>query len=42
MKSITWLVWLTLMIVGNIVFMNFIIAVVNDSYAASMRMKNAS
>ena len=42
MKQVTWLVWLTLMIVGNIVFMNFIIAVVNDSYTASMKMKNAS
>jgi hypothetical protein len=42
MKQVTWLVWLSLMIVGNIVFMNFIIAVVNDSYTASMTMKNAS
>ena len=42
MKQVTWLVWLTLMIVGNIVFMNFIIAVVTDSYTASMAMQTAS
>jgi hypothetical protein len=36
MKEVTWIVWLALMIIGNVVFMNFIIAVVNDSYATSM------
>ena len=39
MKQVTWLVWLTLMIVGNIVFMNFIIAVIGDSYQSSMSKK---
>jgi Ion transport protein len=36
MKELTWIVWLTLMIIGNVVFMNFIIAVVNESYTNSM------
>lgn len=39
MKEVTWIVWLALMIIGNVVFMNFIIAVVNDSYAQSMAKK---
>jgi hypothetical protein len=39
MKEVTWIVWLALMIIGNVVFMNFIIAVVNDSYATSMAKK---
>jgi hypothetical protein len=29
---LTWLVWLVVMLVGNVVFMNFIIAVVGQSY----------
>jgi hypothetical protein len=36
MKEITWLMWFGLMIVGNVVFMNIIIAVVNDSYNRAM------
>ena len=39
MKQETWIVWLALMIIGNVVFMNFIIAVVNDSYSQSMAKK---
>ena len=39
MKAITWVVWLFLMIMGNIVFMNFIIAVIGDSYQSSMTKK---
>jgi len=41
MKAETWIVWLALMIIGNVVFMNFIIAVVNDSYSQSMAKKVA-
>ena len=36
MQSITWLVWFTIMVFGNIVSMNFIIAVVSDSYNKSI------
>jgi hypothetical protein len=36
MQWLVWLAWLTIMIVGNVVFMNFIIAVVNESYTNSM------
>lgn len=31
-KIISWLVWFIILIVGNVIFMNFIIAVVNESY----------
>ena len=31
-KSLAWFIWLVIMIVGNMIFMNFIIAVVNESY----------
>jgi hypothetical protein len=31
--------WLAIMIIGNVVFMNFIFAVVNDSYSTSMANK---
>lgn len=34
--NLSWLVWLVIVIVGNIVFMNFIIAVVNSSYENCM------
>jgi hypothetical protein len=30
-KILTWIIWLGVMIVGNVIFMNFIIAVVNES-----------
>ena len=36
MQWLVWLAWVGIMIVGNVVFMNFIIAVVNDSYTKSM------
>jgi len=36
MQTVTWLVWFMLMIFGNIVSMNFIIAVVSDSYNKSI------
>ena len=36
LQSVTWVVWLIIIIVGNIVFMNFIIAVVNQSYENCM------
>ena len=35
-EILTWLVWLFIMIVGNVIFMNFIIAVINDSYSDCM------
>jgi hypothetical protein len=34
--TIVWIVWLLIILVGNIVFMNFIIAVVNESYENCM------
>ncbi len=34
---LTWLVWLLVMIVGNVIFMNFIIAVVSQSYENCMQ-----
>lgn len=35
-QTLTWIVWLIIMLVGNIIFMNFIIAVVNESYENCM------
>lgn len=40
-KSMTWAVWLFIIVVGNVVFMNFIIAVVNESYANCMSKMEA-
>jgi hypothetical protein len=34
---LTWAVWLLIMVVGNVVFMNFIIAVVSESYEKCMQ-----
>ena len=34
---LTWLVWLLIMVVGNVIFMNFIIAVVGQSYENCMQ-----
>jgi hypothetical protein len=31
-KNIMWVVWFLMMMVGNVVFMNFLIAVVSESY----------
>jgi hypothetical protein len=33
---LTWLVWLIVMMVGNVIFMNFLIAVVGQSYENCM------
>jgi hypothetical protein len=38
---LTWLVWFLVMIVGNVIFMNFIIAVVSQSYENCMQTMNA-
>ena len=35
-RSLAWFIWLVIMVVGNIIFMNFIIAVVNESYENCM------
>lgn len=35
-KALVWILWFLIMIVGNIVFMNFIIAVVSESYENCM------
>jgi len=34
--TLVWIIWLFIVIIGNIVFMNFIIAVVNESYENCM------
>jgi hypothetical protein len=39
--TLVWLVWLMIIVVCNIVFMNFIIAVVNESYENCMTKLNA-
>ena len=36
-KILTWIFWFIVMIVGNVIFMNFIIAVVNQSYSDCMQ-----
>ena len=38
-KILAWLLWFLILIIGNIVFMNFIIAVVSDSYESCMEKK---
>jgi hypothetical protein len=38
-KILAWLFWLLILIIGNIVFMNFIIAVVSESYESCMEQK---
>ena len=38
-KILAWLLWLIILIIGNIVFMNFIIAVVSESYTNCMEQK---
>ena len=35
-QEVGWILWLLVMIVGNMIFMNFIIAVVNESYENCM------
>jgi hypothetical protein len=36
-SGITWFVWVLIMVVGNVVFMNFIVAVVSESYEKCMQ-----
>ena len=38
-KILAWLLWFVILIIGNIVFMNFIIAVVSESYENCMEKK---
>jgi hypothetical protein len=38
-KLLAWLLWFVILIIGNIVFMNFIIAVVSESYENCMDKK---
>ena len=38
-KILAWLLWFLILIIGNIVFMNFIIAVVSESYESCMEQK---
>lgn len=38
---LTWIIWFLIMIVGNVIFMNFIIAVVSQSYENCMQTMNA-
>lgn len=40
-KILFWIVWVLIMLVGNIVMMNFIIAVVSDSYSQCMTTRVA-
>lgn len=40
-KILTWLIYLMVMILGNVVFMNFIIAVVSQSYESCMQKSTA-
>jgi hypothetical protein len=42
MKEATWVLWFVLTIVGNVVFMNFIIAVVNQAYTDIMAIQKSS
>jgi hypothetical protein len=39
LKILAWLLWFLILIIGNIVFMNFIIAVVSESYESCMEKK---
>ena len=41
MKELVWFVWLMLMIIGNVIFMNFIVAVVSESYEKCMQTQKA-
>lgn len=37
LTTLVWFVWAALMIIGNVVFFNFIVAVVSESYEKSMQ-----
>ncbi len=39
-SALTWFVWVIIMVVGNVVFMNFIVAVVSESYEKCMQRLN--
>ncbi len=41
MKEVTWVLWFLITVIGNVVFMNFIIAVVNTSYTNEMTSKTS-
>jgi hypothetical protein len=38
-KIMAWILWMLILIIGNVVFMNFIIAVVSESYENCMEKK---
>jgi len=38
-KILVWILWFMILVVGNVVFMNFIIAVVNEGYAECVEKK---
>jgi len=40
-KILVWILYMTILIVGNVVFMNFIIAVVNQSYSDNIQKMTA-
>ena len=40
-NGLVWIVWITIVLVGNIIFMNFLIAVVNESYEKCMSKMQA-
>jgi ABC-type uncharacterized transport system fused permease/ATPase subunit len=40
-KILFWIIWVIIILVGNIVLMNFIIAVVSESYGACMERREA-
>jgi heme/copper-type cytochrome/quinol oxidase subunit 2 len=39
-KILVWILWFMILVVGNVVFMNFIIAVVNEGYAECAETKD--
>jgi hypothetical protein len=41
MPLLQWILWFIVMLVGNVVFMNFIIAVVSESYEKCMQVMSA-
>ena len=38
-KILVWILWFLILLVGNVVFMNFIIAVVNEGYAECITLR---
>jgi hypothetical protein len=37
LKGLIWIVWFLMVLVGNVIFMNFIVAVVSESYEKCMQ-----